>query len=325
MRIRVRRRRYVPNHHLVMTRRSPFLQQRNDTDSQPASAVTCPNPTAICATNNYYGVHGCCDPAVAKSSSCIVPTACVPYTSSSPSSTSSSDEELTITRCTDSASPSCYEWHFIYDRTTMIQHGCAASAFTSTAFRSLGMSVQTASSQEKDTVTTTVTADPVMSNIPTASSDTSSSAATSAESGAGKPSLGAIVGGTIGACSFVSFIAFVVFLAWRRRKAHSSLPLDCQQQHSHSTVQYDPLGFPSPGFSSPGFPSPGYPSPVGTYIDVDGQKAWQQHGTFQNVHQYPGMGQIEIVEVDGRQRAVEAPTAEKDCRIMAEAPAAEKK
>jgi len=71
-------------------------------------------------------------------------------------------------------------------------------------------------------------------------------------------------------------------------------------------VEYNAMGFPSPGFSSQGMSSPGSPS-----SEVD--KAWQQRGSG---GEWPGMGrgmgrQIEIVEVDGTSRAVEAPTAEK--------------
>jgi hypothetical protein len=115
--------------------------------------------------------------------------------------------------------------------------------------------------------------------------------------------LGAIVGGTIAACLFVSFILLVIFLAWRRRKVeaknnpHSAGAF--HQRNSQTTmVEYNPFGFPSPGFSSEGASSPR--SPYG-----EDNKAWQQLS--------PGTrrGQVEIVEVDGTSRAVEAPTAEK--------------
>jgi hypothetical protein len=197
----------------------------------------------------------------------------------------------------------------------MTQHGCAAEAFTSTAFRSLGMTVET----EKETVT--VTASP---GIPTSSSP-ASEAFTSREGegqsgGGGKPSLGAIVGGTIGACVFVSFCGFVVFLAWRRcRKIHSREEGGVKH-HPHASVEYNPLGFPSPGFSSPGLHSPGYPSPLGTYVDE--QKGWQHHGPVtMEPQQYPGMatGQVEIAEVDGRQKAVFEVSGNEKLRV-AEAP-----
>ena len=67
-------------------------------------------------------------------------------------------------------------------------------------------------------------------------------------------------------------------------------------------VEYNAMGFPSPGLSSQGLSSPGSPS-----SEVD--KVWQQPGSG---GEWPGMGRvIDIVEVDGTSRAVEAPTGEK--------------
>jgi hypothetical protein len=256
------------------------------------SAITCAQPSALCATNSYFGVLGCCNPS--SISACIIPTTCIPYTAlptTSSSSTSSSNEDIAITRCTEPERGECYEYLILYDRTNITQHGCAASAFTSTAFHSLGMSLS--SSVGKETVT--VTREPV--TTPTSSS---------VDEGEGsKPSLGAIVGGTIGACVFVSFCGFVCFLAWRRRKAHSAHPPYSATQQQ-GVIEYNPLGFPSPGFSSPGFPSPELSSPGFAYMNE--QKTWQQH---RSIPQYPGMGQIDIAEVDGRQGAVEAPCNEK--------------
>ncbi|RYO40896.1 hypothetical protein AA0113_g6781 [Alternaria arborescens] len=201
--------------------------------------------------------------------------------------------DAAIAKCTASSAPACYQWQFIYDRIVLTQYGCAASAFTSTAYHSLGMSLPT-SSAARETVTATVTKESI--STPTSSSSSSSSSS--------KPSLGAIIGGTIGACLFVSFILFVVFLAWRRRKeAAKNNPRSAGAFHRTSqqtTVEYNPMGFPSPGFSSSGLPSPASPY-------SDDSKTWQQYLSRMG----RGRDQVDIVEVDGTSRAVEAPTAEK--------------
>ena len=201
--------------------------------------------------------------------------------------------DAAIAKCTASSAPACYQWQFIYDRIVLTQYGCAASAFTSTAYHSLGMSIPS-SSAARETVTATVTKESI--STPTSSSSSSSSSS--------KPSLGAIVGGTIGACLFVSFILFVVFLAWRRRKeAAKNNPRSAGAFHRTSQqtmVEYNPMGFPSPGFSSSGLPSPG--TSYG-----DDSKTWQQYLSRMG----RGRDQVDIVEVDGTSRAVEAPTAEK--------------
>jgi hypothetical protein len=71
-------------------------------------------------------------------------------------------------------------------------------------------------------------------------------------------------------------------------------------------VEYNAMGFPSPGFSSQGLPSPRTPG-------NEDDKAWQQRESvgagWRGMTR--GRGQIEIAEVDGTSRAVEAPTAEK--------------
>jgi hypothetical protein len=204
-----------------------------------------------------------------------------------------------IIRCTESALPFCYEWQFIYDRMVFTQHGCAASAFTSTAYHSLDMTLSS-STPEKETVY--VTKEPT--STPTSPPPSSSSSNTS------KPSLGAIVGGTIGACLFVSFIALVVFLAWRRRRDEARNNAQSigsfHQNDSRGMVEYNAMGFPSPGFSSQGLPSRRSPG-------SEDDKAWQQResvgGGWRAMTR--GRGQIEIAEMDGTSRAVEAPTAEK--------------
>jgi len=41
-----------------------------------ASSLTCNDDAYVCATNTYYGVHGCCDPN--SLAACSIPTTCIP-------------------------------------------------------------------------------------------------------------------------------------------------------------------------------------------------------------------------------------------------------
>ncbi|RMZ74556.1 hypothetical protein GMOD_00003607 [Pyrenophora seminiperda CCB06] len=254
------------------------------------TAVTCPISTETCATNTYFGAHGCCDPA--SKSACTLATACIASTAMSASCTDKAcSTNAAIAKCTDSSAPACYEWRFIYDRMVFTQHGCAATPFTSTAFHSLGMDLSS-SNANKETLAATVGQEPLIT--PTLSDTAFSSSST-------KPGIGVIVGGTIGACFFVSFIALVVFLVWRR---HRAARRNGMQPQRRTIVEYNPLGFPSSVFSSPANPY------------EDDYKRWQQRQPAQRgveIPQYLGMGQgrLGIVEVDGIEQPVEAPTAEK--------------
>ncbi|CAA9956604.1 hypothetical protein PTMSG1_00212 [Pyrenophora teres f. maculata] len=260
------------------------------------TAITCPNLTETCATNTYFGVHGCCDSS--SNSACTIATACIASTAMSAYCTDAAcSTSAAIVKCTDTSAPVCYEWRFIYDRMAFTQHGCAATPFTSTAFHSLGMTLSSSSNTEDVTYTVAAIQEPL-------TTPTSSSAAPSPNHS--KPGIGIIVGSTIGACLFASFIAFVVFLAWRRRRAvrRNGVQAHTYQPTPQTMVEYNPLGFPSPVFSSPASPY------------HDDFKGWQQEQSTQRnfeVSQYPGMGQgrLGIVEVDGFERPVEAPTAEK--------------
>ncbi|KAH6881515.1 hypothetical protein BKA58DRAFT_3781 [Alternaria rosae] len=259
------------------------------------SAIICPNLTDVCSSNNYFGALGCCPSS--RTTDCMIATSCVPSTALSASCTDTTcSPNAAILKCTESSAPACYEWRVIYDRIVFTQHGCAASAFTGTAYHSLDMSLSS-NTPEKETVYATVTKEPV---------STPTSAPPPSSSNTSKSSLGAIVGGTIGACLFLSFFGFVIFLTWRRRRAqarntaHSTGSF--HQRDSRGMVEYNAMGFPSPGFMSQGLSSPESPSG-----EVD--KVWQQRGSG---GEWPGMErQIEIVEVDGTSRPVEVPAGER--------------
>lgn len=253
------------------------------------SSITCFDTNAVCATNTYLGVHGCCDPS--SLSSCIIPTTCIPATAMSISCTDAAcSSNAAIAKCTGDGLGECYKWLFVYPRYTLTQNGCAESGFTLTAQRSWGMS-----SSSVEPPTTRASAPPVSTPTPGPSG-----------SGSSKPSVGLIVGGTVGGCAFISFIAFGIFLWYRRRKAQrdsiTQPPKPATHYHSNSMTEYNPTGFPNAG--------------PGTYVEED-HKLWQQYRQQQQEHggvyrpqmpQYPGMRQYGIMEVDGIERPAEAPT-----------------
>tara|TARA_R110002003_G_scaffold878_13_gene21774 strand:- start:19021 stop:19599 length:579 start_codon:yes stop_codon:yes gene_type:complete len=175
--------------------------------------------------------------------------------------------------------PECYRWIFQYSKTSMTQHGCAETAFTLTAARSWGASSVPGELYR----TVTVVASP--SNTPTPTLAPPSSPTK-------KPSLGLIVGATIGGCTVVSILALAGFILHRRRnQASPKPPVPHFHDPLHGVTEYNPHGFPTTAHAD---------------------KAWrQQHGPVARASdampQYPGMGagRYGIVEVDGLQRPVE--------------------
>jgi hypothetical protein len=186
-----------------------------------------------------------------------------------------------VTRCTASSAPECYQLSIIYETATVVQHGCAAEKYTSTAYRTPGL---TSSLPADQLVTVTVTAG---SSTPTTTS--SSSAPTSA-----KTHLGPIIGGTVAGCVVLSCLLASLFI-WRRRKraaattaaiSHPPTPAltDAPSPFpAHAVTEYNPLGF------------AGYQHP-------DDAKTWVPHGAVwrPEVQRY-------AVEVDGREGRVEVP------------------
>jgi hypothetical protein len=181
-----------------------------------------------------------------------------------------------IAKCTEATAPECYRYIIMYSRTSMTQHGCTIKGFTATALRSYGPMPNSVAPEYK-----TVTVQVTPSSTPTLTPSTDAS-----------PNLGAIVGGTIGGCSVLSVIVLFAFLLHRRRrKARESL-VSHSDKPDVGVVEYDPHGFPTPTIEA----------------------KWQQHqGPVPRANdaapQYPGMGAARygVVEVDGLQRAVEAP------------------
>ncbi|KAF1944841.1 hypothetical protein EJ02DRAFT_306988, partial [Clathrospora elynae] len=199
--------------------------------------------------------------------------------------------DAAVTRCTDPAAPACYELFFVYARTIMTQHGCAASAYTRTVMTSPNPTFPISGKIETETVT--VTAAPI-STFSTASPLSGGSVEVKA-----KTRLAPIIGGTIGACIFLSLIVFAVFLACRRRSAKnkSQLPHSDGTRDRQAMLQFNATGF--------------LDQQASYANEIKASAVCSQGGG--DVEEYPGMGRqrVGIVEVDGVQRAVEAPTGER--------------
>lgn len=254
----------------------------------PASPVSCPNSKDNCATNTYFGVLGCCDPSA--SSPCTIATTCIPSADIASLCTDSGcSSNAAIAKCTASSAQECYRWLFDYGTTVMTQHGCTAKGFTSTALRNAGP------------VTVTVTFSPSAS---ASASPTPTDLFTTqpSTSGGKKPSIGPIVGGTVGGCIILSLVALAAFLIHRRRvkKSLSSTP------SPNLPPPVSPFPHNSPEFSPVGFASP--TSPGGwTENEI---KSWQQAGSVYR----PGVPMLGISEVHGEDRAVEMEVNEKGKR-----------
>jgi hypothetical protein len=249
----------------------------------PASSITCPN-SQICATNTYYGIHGCCDPS--SLSACTIATSCVPFSAMSTSCTDDlCSKDNAIAKCTASTAPDCYKYLFVYSTGTMSQQGCTSSGFTMTVPRTFGPTT-TAS---RIVVTETVTASQDAINTPTSSSS---------ESGGRekKQSLGPIVGDTIGGCTILSLVALTAFLIHRRRQ---KLKQQYNAANPPPTSQFS--------HSNPEFNSNGFQTTNGwTEQDI---KTWQQAG---GAYRPVAPGQyVGVSEVHGEDRAVEVEAPEK--------------
>jgi hypothetical protein len=252
------------------------------------SSITCSNTSFVCATNTRDGVQGCCDPNFMDS--CVIPKQCIASTAMAASCTDAAcSSNSGIVKCTEAAAPECYRWIISYSKTIMTQHGCAKEGFTSTAMRATGQLASSIPPEQYRTATVTVLATPSDTPILTP------------VSGPSKPNLGAIIGGTIGGCTIISIFVIAAMLLRRRRKialASNVQPPPTRYHDGHGNVtEYNPQGF------------------TETMYPEDSKKWAQQNvGPVTRpddaMPQYPGMAarQYGIVEVDGMQKPVEAPT-----------------
>ncbi|PVH98996.1 hypothetical protein DM02DRAFT_22594 [Periconia macrospinosa] len=209
------------------------------------SSLTCPpGKSSICATNTYFGVHGCCDPGNIEN--CDIPTTCVP-SSLMPASCSDAkcSSNALVKKCTATEAPECFVWNFVYSTartTTMTEWGCAAKHGTAIVERSWSSSSSKSSSSTRTTSST-------------ASSSTEPSPTTLAQSQApSKPNnTAAIVGGTVGGLVVVGAVAsFIVYLLYRDRRlkreaaAHQSWVSGTTANNNNNpegVTEFSPHGF----------------------------------------------------------------------------------
>ncbi|OCL07128.1 hypothetical protein AOQ84DRAFT_355122 [Glonium stellatum] len=220
------------------------------------SSLTCNDNAYVCATNTYYGVHGCCDPS--SLAACSIPTTCIPSSLLAASCTDNScSTNDYIAKCTDSAAPYCYQWRYVYSTATvMTEFGCAASAFTISVQRTFNgeNSAAATSSQAVIPISTAyVTLAPSSTAASSAGSSSSSSGgsiASQSQSGTSSPTptpaeksktnVGAIVGGVVGGLVVIGAIIFgAIFMILRNRKNKTN-------QANVGAAQPPPMG-PAPG------------------------------------------------------------------------------
>jgi hypothetical protein len=159
-----------------------------------------------------------------------------------------------VAKCTQVGSSECYRWLFDYSTTTMVrgnflpgmtiqyllrfltidqtQHGCASSAFISTAIRTYGSGTitLTAPRPADNTVTATTTSTAyILTKLPEPSGNSGSS------------NIGAIVGGAVGGFAALSATGFGIFLVRRKLKKDKS------NQNSGAMMETRPDGKPGEG------------------------------------------------------------------------------
>ncbi|KAF2798474.1 hypothetical protein K505DRAFT_371688 [Melanomma pulvis-pyrius CBS 109.77] len=281
--------------------------------AKEASSLTCNNSDFVCATNTFYGVHGCCDPN--GISTCSIPTTCIPSSLMSASCTDAAcSTNSYIAKCTNSDAPSCYEWRYVYStRTVMTEHGCASSGWTISVQRTFSdgttssslpseaavssdsSSSEASSATDASSTTDATTTSDSAANVQSATASPSTSGGSAAPTTSKKSNVGPIVGGVVGGLAVLGALAFaVVFLILRNRKAKQnaanaatgvSQPMMGGQGPAPGVTEYKPQpgGYPSPGQQFPptpgqqyGSPAPGgYPPTAAGYYGQE-NKAWQQ-------------------------------------------------
>ncbi|OCK80369.1 hypothetical protein K432DRAFT_393088 [Lepidopterella palustris CBS 459.81] len=270
-----------------------------------ASSLTCNDNAYVCATNSYYGVHGCCDPS--SIAECTIPTTCIPSSLMAVSCTDSvCSSNAYIAKCTDIDSPFCYQWRYVYStRTVMTEFGCAASAFTVSVQRTFnGESIPPAATTNTGIGAASSIAFP--SSGPTilaGSASSSASSSSSSSNGASvasqsqistasssaipvsksKTNVGAIVGGVIGGLIVIGAIIFgAIFLILRNKKNNAAA------QPAAGGAPQQPMG-PAPGVAEYKPQPQGYP-PQQQYPPQNAQGGYYQQDVKPGFSQQPHMG-----------------------------------
>jgi hypothetical protein len=128
----------------------------------PDSPVTC-DLSYGCFTWKTYSVAGCCDTQTVATD-CVIPTTCVPYNAYE--SCTTCVENSLATTCTSSASPFCYENHYLYrGGLTLTEYGCGTTSRTETVFPTPGTPAETSSASYIPTRSTDYSMLPTNTNI----------------------------------------------------------------------------------------------------------------------------------------------------------------
>ncbi|KAF2733457.1 hypothetical protein EJ04DRAFT_272775 [Polyplosphaeria fusca] len=265
-------------------------------------SLTCNNPSYICATNSYYGAHGCCDPS--SIADCSLPTTCIESTALAASCTGDCSTNDFIAKCTDSSEPYCYEWRYVYSsQTVMTEHGCAASAFTisvlrtysdgDTSFSDIPSEVPVSEKTVQVTVTageSSTTTDPTdTADIQSQTASPTATTTTVETEPKKKTNIGAIVGGVVGGLVVLGALAFgIVFLILRKKKDKQNAANANVGAHqpmvgggpAPGVTEYKPqpnvtTSYPSPSPQYPGSPQP--PTAAG-YFGNETKPGFQQMG-----------------------------------------------
>jgi hypothetical protein len=189
---------------------------------------------------------------------------------------------------TDSDSPFCYEWHYVYASTVMTEHGCDSEAFTISAWRTPEGATVEPSSEAVGGITDEVTSTSSSSSASSTSDSSSSSSATSTVTSAPNQNtepekkttnVGAIAGGVVGGVLVLGAFAFGIgFLIIRNRRKNDNAA-------AAATGANQPFMGPAPGveefkpqqnqYGSPQ-PYPATPAAAGYYNQEQENKAWAQ-------------------------------------------------
>lgn len=249
----------------------------------PSRSLTCNDEGYICATNTFYGVHGCCNPA--SIAVCTLFTSCVGSASFSAECTGDCLSDDRVAKCTSAGAPFCYEWHYVYASTVMTEHGCDTEAFTISAWRTPEGATVEPSSEAVGGIT-----DISSSATATSSSTTSSTSSSTTSTGSSEPiespepkkksnNVGAIAGGAVGGVVVIAAIAAGLFFLLNRNRRNKD------NAAAAATGANQPFMGPAPGveeykpqtaqYASPQ-PYNATPAAGGFYNQDQDNKQWAQ-------------------------------------------------
>ncbi|KAF2754728.1 hypothetical protein EJ05DRAFT_479157 [Pseudovirgaria hyperparasitica] len=188
----------------------------------PSNTFSCIDDSYVCATNSFYGVHGCCNPN--SLNACSIKTTCVPSSEAS-SCTGACASNGYVALCTAGSLTGCYNILYDFGTTTMTEWGCSNVDTTILVdYSTSGESLLPDTSQVEVPISTRViTVNPSESaedsSADTATTIGSSSNGINSSNEGSSTNVGAIAGGVVGGVAGLAIIvAGIVFLLMRRKK-----------------------------------------------------------------------------------------------------------